>query len=138
VVRAPPDGYTLLLGNTPHSFNMALFDNLRFNFIRDLVPVARLTQNIYAIVVHPAAPELIAYAKSNPGKLNNGSAGIGAPSHVLGELFKAMAGVNIVHVPYRGDPPAIADLIGGQLQDQGCHVKISWQPLYIKHISLVL
>jgi tripartite-type tricarboxylate transporter receptor subunit TctC len=121
VVRAPPDGYTLLLVSAANAINAALYDNLNFNFIRDIAPVAGLMRVPSAIMVHPSVPaktvpELIAYAKANPGKINMGSGGVGSPSHVFGELFKMMADVSMVHVPYRGIAPALTDLIAGQLQ----------------------
>jgi tripartite-type tricarboxylate transporter receptor subunit TctC len=121
VVKAAPDGYTLLLANSPNSINTTLYDNLSFDFTRDIVPVASIGRVPLVMVVNPALPantipEFIAYAKANPGKVNMGSGGNGAPDHMSGELFKAMAGVGILHVPYRGVAPAIADLLGGQVQ----------------------
>jgi tripartite-type tricarboxylate transporter receptor subunit TctC len=121
VVRAPPDGYTLLLVSAANAVNAALYDNLNFNFIRDIAPVAGLMRVPSAIMVHPSVPaktvpELIAYAKANPGKINMGSGGVGSPSHVFGELFKMMADISMVHVPYRGIAPALTDLMAGQLQ----------------------
>ena len=121
VVRAPPDGYTLLLVNPANAINATLYDNLSFNFIRDVAPVAGIMVVPNVMVVHPSVPaktvpEFIAYAKANLGKINMGSGGIGGPSHVAGELFKMMAGVDLVHVPYRGVAPALTDLIGGQVQ----------------------
>jgi tripartite-type tricarboxylate transporter receptor subunit TctC len=121
VVRAAPDGYTLLLANSPNSINTTLYDNLSFDFMRDIVPVASIGRVPLVMVVNSAfpaktVPEFIAYAKANPGKVNMGSGGNGAPDHMSGELFKAMAGVGILHVPYRGVAPAIADLLGGQVQ----------------------
>jgi tripartite-type tricarboxylate transporter receptor subunit TctC len=121
IVRAPPDGYTLLLCGINNATNAALYDRLNFNFIRDIAPVAGISQEPNAIVVHPSVPaktvpDFIAYAKANPGKLTMASGGIGAPSHVSGELFKMMTGVNMVHVPYRGGGPAVTDLLGGQVQ----------------------
>jgi tripartite-type tricarboxylate transporter receptor subunit TctC len=122
VVRAPPDGYTLLMVILPpNAINATLYDNLNFNFIRDIAPVASVNRIPQVIDVHPSVPvrtvpELIAYAKANPGKINMGSAGIGSPQHVSGELFKMMTGINMVHVPYRGGAPAVADLLGGQVQ----------------------
>src|SRR5580700_559202 len=121
VVRAAPDGYTLLLVNSPAAINTTLYDNLSFDFIRDIAPVASIGRVPLVMVVNPAlpattVPEFIAYAKANPGKVNMGSGGNGAPDHMSGELFKAMAGVGILHVPYRGVAPAIADLLGGQVQ----------------------
>ena len=121
VVRAPPDGYTLLLASSPNATNASLYDKLSFNFIRDIAPVAGIIVVPSIMVVHPSVPaktipEFVAYAKANPGKINMGSGGNGAPSHVAGELFKMMAGVNLVHVPYRGAGPALVDLLGGQVQ----------------------
>jgi tripartite-type tricarboxylate transporter receptor subunit TctC len=121
VVRAPPDGYTLLLCGSPDTINATLYDKLNFNFIRDIAPVAGIARGPNVLVVHPSfsaktVPEFIAHAKANPGKVSFASAGIGSVSHVSGELFKAMAGVNLVHVPYRGQAPALTDLIGGQVQ----------------------
>jgi tripartite-type tricarboxylate transporter receptor subunit TctC len=121
VVRAPADGYTLLLVNPANAINATLYDNLSFNFIRDVAPVAGIMVVPNVMVVHPSVPaktvpEFIAYAKANLGKINMGSGGIGGPSHVAGELFKMMAGVDLVHVPYRGVAPALTDLIGGQVQ----------------------
>jgi tripartite-type tricarboxylate transporter receptor subunit TctC len=121
VVRAPPDGYTLLLAATANAINATLYDKLNFNFIRDIVPVAAISDVPSVMVVHPSfpaktIPEFIAYAKANPGRINMASAGIGDGTHVSGELFKMMAGVNMIHVPYRGGAPALADLLGGQVQ----------------------
>jgi tripartite-type tricarboxylate transporter receptor subunit TctC len=121
VVRAPPDGYTLLLVNAANAVNATLYDNLSFNFVRDIAPVAGLMAASSVMVVHPSVPaktvpEFIAYAKANPGKISMASGGVGSPSHVAGELFKMMAGVNMIHVPYRGLAPALTDLLGGQVQ----------------------
>ncbi|HWF94398.1 MAG TPA: tripartite tricarboxylate transporter substrate binding protein [Xanthobacteraceae bacterium] len=121
VAKAAPDGYTLLLANSPNAINATLYDNLSFDFVRDFAPVASIGRVPLVMVVNPALPaktipEFIAYAKANPGKVNMGSGGNGAPDHMSGELFKAMAGVGILHVPYRGVAPAIADLLGGQVQ----------------------
>jgi tripartite-type tricarboxylate transporter receptor subunit TctC len=121
VVRAPADGYTLLMASSANTINAAFYDKLNFNFIRDIAPVATISSNTLVMVVHPSVPtktvpEFIAYAKANPGKLTMASAGIGALSHVFGELFKFMTGVNLVHVPYRGAAPAITDLLAGQVQ----------------------
>jgi tripartite-type tricarboxylate transporter receptor subunit TctC len=121
VAKAAPDGYTLLLANSPNAINATLYDNLSFDFVRDIAPVASIGRVPLVMVVNPSLPaktipEFIAYAKANPGKVNMGSGGNGAPDHMSGELFKAMAGVGILHVPYRGVAPAIADLLGGQVQ----------------------
>lgn len=119
-VKAPADGYTLLLVVSNNAVNATLYDKLNFNFIRDIAPVASVARVPSVLDVNPAVPvrtvpELIAYAKANPGKLNMGSSGIGSP-HVNGELFKMMTGVDLVHVPYRGGAPAVADLLAGQVQ----------------------
>jgi tripartite-type tricarboxylate transporter receptor subunit TctC len=121
VVNAAPDGYTLLMANTAAFTNAALYDNLRFNFIRDIAPVASLSRGAFVMVVNPSfeaktVPEFIAYAKANPGKINMASGGIGTANHVAGEMFKAMAGVDMVHVPYRSDGAVITDLLGGRVQ----------------------
>jgi tripartite-type tricarboxylate transporter receptor subunit TctC len=121
VVRAPADGYTLLLVGTPNVVNVTLYDKLSFNFLRDIVPVASIIRAPYAIAVNPTVPaktipELIAYARANPGKLSIASTGTGSGSHLAGELFKMMTGVNLVHVPYRGGGPGLTDLLGGQVQ----------------------
>jgi len=121
VVNAPADGYTLLLVHAANAINATLYDKLNFNFIRDIVPVASLMRAPTVLEVNPSVPaktvpEFIAYAKANPGKLIMASGGIGAPSHVFGELFKFMTGVNLVHVPYRGAAPAVTDLLAGQVQ----------------------
>jgi tripartite-type tricarboxylate transporter receptor subunit TctC len=121
VVRAPADGYTLLLVAAGNASNATLYDKLNFNFIRDIVPVAGLIRGPFVMVVNasfPAKtiPEFIAYAKANPGKINFASGGTGYASHLSGELFKMMTGVNMVHVPYRGQAPAMTDLLGGQVQ----------------------
>ncbi len=118
VVRAPSDGYTLLLVTAASAINATLFS---FNLRRDIVPVAGIADVPEVMVVNPSlpaktVPEFIAYAKANPGKINMGSGGVGSPSHVAGELFKMMAGVSMVHVPYRGIAPALTDLMAGQLQ----------------------
>jgi tripartite-type tricarboxylate transporter receptor subunit TctC len=122
VVNAAPDGYTLLMVNAaPSAINAALYDKLSFNFLRDMVPVGGVLFTPLILQVNPGfapktVPELIAAAKANPGKINMASAGNGTPPHVAGELFKMMAGVDIVHVPYRGGGPALVDLLGGQVQ----------------------
>jgi tripartite-type tricarboxylate transporter receptor subunit TctC len=121
VVRAPADGYMLLLCRTSNATDAALYDKLNFNFIRDIAPIATITRESLVLVVNPSVPaktlpEFLAYAKANPRKLNMASAGIGTLGHVAGELFKMMAGVDMVHVPYRGGGPATNDLLGGQAQ----------------------
>jgi tripartite-type tricarboxylate transporter receptor subunit TctC len=121
VVRASADGYTLLLATSASAINVTLYPNLNFNFVRDIAPVAGVSRDPYVVVVNSSVPantipEFIAYAKANPGKINMGSGGIGVPSHVFGELFEIMAGVNMTHVPYRGAAPALIGLIGGQVQ----------------------
>jgi tripartite-type tricarboxylate transporter receptor subunit TctC len=121
VARTPPDGYTLLLTSVGNAVNASLYDNLNYNFLRDIAPVAGISREPLAMEVHPSFPaktvrEFIAYAKANPGKIDYGSAGVGSSLHMAGELFKLMAGVDLVHVPYRGSPPALNDLLGGQLQ----------------------
>jgi tripartite-type tricarboxylate transporter receptor subunit TctC len=121
VVRAPADGYTLLLCGPMNATNATIYDKLSFNFIRDIAPVAGVLRGPSVLVVHPSVPaksvpEFIAYAKANPGKVYLASAGNGTATHVFGELFKMMAGVDMVHVPYRGGGPALNDLIGGQVQ----------------------
>jgi tripartite-type tricarboxylate transporter receptor subunit TctC len=121
VVNAAPDGYTLLLATVPNAVNAALYGNLKFDFIRDIAPVAGIIRVPMIILLHPSmpvktVPELIAYAKANPGKVNMASAGNGSAPHMAGELFKMMAGVNMVHVPYRGQGPALTDLLGGEVQ----------------------
>jgi tripartite-type tricarboxylate transporter receptor subunit TctC len=121
VAKAPADGYTLLQVVTPNAINAALYSNLNFDFARDIAPVVCSARLAYVVVVHPSLPvktipELIAYAKANPGKINYGSAGSGTPQNISAELFKMMAGVNLVHVPYRGGAPATTDLVGGHIQ----------------------
>src|SRR5262245_60026368 len=121
VVRAPADGYTLLLIFGANAINATLYEKLNFNFIRDIVPVAGITRVPEVMLANLSVPsrtipEFISYARANPGKLNMASSGIGTPSHVAGELFKMMTGVNLVHVPYRGTAPALTDLLGGQVQ----------------------
>jgi tripartite-type tricarboxylate transporter receptor subunit TctC len=120
VVMAPPDGFTLLLAGLNNALNATLFDKLNFDFIRDIAPVAGLNRGFGVLVVNPSfpirnVPEFIAYAKANPGKINYASGGSGSAPHLYGELFKTMAGVNLVHVPYRGGAPAVIDLLSGQV-----------------------
>jgi tripartite-type tricarboxylate transporter receptor subunit TctC len=120
VARAPADGYTLLQVVTPHAINAALYSNLNFDFLRDIAPVICAARLAYVVVVHPSVPartipEFIAYAKANPGKINYGSAGPGTPQNISCELFKMMAGVELVHIPYGGGAPAITDLVAGHL-----------------------
>jgi tripartite-type tricarboxylate transporter receptor subunit TctC len=121
VVRAAADGYTLLMSSAANAINATLYDRLNFNFIRDTTPISGILRVPHVIVVHPSfsaktLPEFIAYAKANPGKLTWASPGVGTAGHVCGELFKMMAGLNMVHVPYRGGGAAMADLLSGQLQ----------------------
>src|SRR5262245_60292180 len=121
VVKASPDGYTLLMVSPPNVINATLYEKLNYDFIRDIALIASISREASVIAVHPSfpaktIPEFIAYAKSNPGKINMASAGIGTMGHMPGELFKLMTGVDMVHVPYRGGGPAIADLLGGQVQ----------------------
>jgi tripartite-type tricarboxylate transporter receptor subunit TctC len=121
VVNAPPDGYTLLLANLANAINATLYERLNFHFIHDIAPVAGISQAPLIMVVNPSVPaktvsEFIAYAKANPGKVNMGSAGIGSAGHLAGELFKMMAAVSLVHVPYRGNAPALTDLMAGQVE----------------------
>ena len=134
VVRARPDGYSLLLIGAPNSISATLYKNLSFDFVQDITPVASIAREPYVMVVNPSVkagtvPEFIALAKASPGKLNMASAGIGSGTQVSGELFKIMAGVNLVHVPYRGASPAITDLLAGQVQ-----VFFSTMPACIQHI----
>jgi tripartite-type tricarboxylate transporter receptor subunit TctC len=121
VVHAPPDGYTLLLVAAANAINATLYEKLNFNFIRDIAPVASIDRFPFVMEVNPSVPaktvpEFIAYARVNPGKINMASVGNGSIPHLSGELFKMMTGVNMVHVPYRGEAPALTDLLGGQVQ----------------------
>ena len=121
VVRASPDGYTLLLVAVSNAINVTLYDNFNYNFLRDIAPVASIVRVPLVMEVNPSVPaktvaEFIAYAKSNPGKVNMASSGNGTSPHAAGELFKLMTGVDLIHVPYRGSPPALTDMLGGQVQ----------------------
>jgi len=121
MVNAAPDGYTLLLATVPNAVNASLYEKLKFNFIRDIAPVAGIIRVPMVILLNPSVPvktvpEFIAYAKANPGKVNMASAGNGSAPHMAGELFKMMTGVNLVHIPYRGQGPALTDLLGGEVQ----------------------
>src|SRR5262249_2248071 len=121
VVKAPPDGYTLLLVGAAAVTSALLYDKLSFDLIRDIAPVAAISREPHIMVVNPSVPastvpEFIAYAKANPGKVTMASSGTGAPPHIAGELFKMMTGVDMAHVPYRGMAPALNDLLGGQVQ----------------------
>jgi tripartite-type tricarboxylate transporter receptor subunit TctC len=121
VVNAPPDGYTLLLISSPAAINATLYEKLNFIFIRDIAPVAGIARAPSVMLVNPlvpatTVPEFVAHAKANPGKVNMASAGVGSGTHLAGELFKSLAGVDMVHVPYRGNGPALTDLLGGQVQ----------------------
>jgi tripartite-type tricarboxylate transporter receptor subunit TctC len=134
VVRAPADGYTLLLANTSDFINATLYERLNYNIVRDIAPVAGIVRVALVMEVHPSlpvrtVPEFIAYAKANPGKINMGSGGTGTPQHVSGELFKMMTGVTMVHVPYRGSGPMLTDFLGGQVQ-----VAFDTLPSSIEHI----
>jgi tripartite-type tricarboxylate transporter receptor subunit TctC len=121
VVRAAPDGYTLLLISSNNATNAALYHDLRFNFLRDIAPVAAISRNSLVLAINPSipaktVPEFIAYAKAQPGKINMGSAGTGGIGHLTGELFKMMTGTEMVHVPFRGNGPALTALLGGQVE----------------------
>ena len=134
LVRSPPDGHTLLLCSPANTIGASFYEKLSYNFVSDTAPVALIAQGASVMETHPSVPaktvpELIAYAKANPGKLNMASSGTGGYQHVTGELFKAMTGVNLVHVPYRGAGPALTDLLGGQVQ-----VFFDTLPSSIEHI----
>ena len=134
VVNARPDGYTLLLAGAFNAVNATLYEKLNFNFIRDIAPVANIYSLPNVMAVHPSfpaktIPEFIVYSKSNPGKVNMASGGSGAAMHMSGELFKIMAGIDIVHVPYRGAGPALTDLLAGQV-----HVSFPTMPASIEHV----
>ncbi len=121
VVRAPPDGYTLVYCSSADGINANIYDNLNYVFLRDIAPIASFARGPLVLVVHPSfpaktLPEFITYAKANPGKVNYASAGVGTMVHMAGELFKSMASVDLVHIPYRGLAPAVTDLLGGQVQ----------------------
>jgi tripartite-type tricarboxylate transporter receptor subunit TctC len=121
VVRSAPDGYTLLMASAANAISATLYDRLPYDFIRDIAPIAGIARVANVMLAHPSlpaasVPELIAYAKANPGRISMASAGIGSPQHLAGELFKMMAGVDMLHVPYRGGGPALTDLLGGQVQ----------------------
>jgi len=135
VVRAEPDGYTLLLAAPANAINATLYDKLNFNFLRDTEPVAGIIRFPNVVVVNPSLPvksipELIAYAKANPGKLNMASSGNGSTIHMSGELFKMLTGIDMVHVPYRGGAPALTDLIAGQV-----HVMFDNIPTCAEHVK---
>jgi tripartite-type tricarboxylate transporter receptor subunit TctC len=120
-LKAPPDGYTLLQVTSTNAVNVTFYDNLNFNFASDIAPVAGIIRVPFVMELNPSVPantvpEFIAYAKANPGKINMASGGSGTSVHITGELFKMMAGVNLVHVPYRGSAPALTDMISGQVQ----------------------
>jgi tripartite-type tricarboxylate transporter receptor subunit TctC len=134
VVRSEPDGYTLSWILSANAISVSFYDNLKFNFLQDIVPIASVMSTSLVMAVNPSfpakiVPEFIAHAKANPGKINMASGGNGGTSHVAGELFKMMAGVNLTHVPYRGDAPALTDLIGGQID-----VIFGFLPLIIEYV----
>jgi tripartite-type tricarboxylate transporter receptor subunit TctC len=121
VVHAPADGYTLLTVNSQNAISPSLYPDLTFNFVRDIAPIGQISLAPMIMEVNPSVPantvpEFIAYAKANPGKISMASAGVGGPQHLAGELFKAMTGLNLVHVPYRGSTPAVTDMLAGQVQ----------------------
>ena len=135
-MTAPADGYTLLLAGPANVISMALYDKLNFNFTRDIAPIASIVRFPFVMEVHPSVPtktlaEFMAYTKANPGKVNMASAGTGSGSHLTGELFKMMTGLNILHVPYRGSGPALIDLIGGQGNAPQCFPR---SPVRIEHL----
>jgi tripartite-type tricarboxylate transporter receptor subunit TctC len=135
VVHAAPDGYTLLLVGQPNAINATLYETLNFNFIRDIAPVAGIMTVPNVMVINPSfpaqtVPEFIAYAKANPGKVNMASAGNGSAAHLAGELFMSMTGISMVHVPYRGQAPAIADVLAGQVQ-----VLFATSPASMEHVK---
>ena len=135
VIRSAPDGYTLLVATAANAINPSLYDNHSFDFVRDMAPVAGIIRMQNVLEVHPSVPvrtipELIAYAKANPGKLTMGSAGKGSPGHVSGELLKMMTGINMVHVPYRGVAPALRDLLSGEI-----HVLVDNMATGLPHIK---
>jgi tripartite-type tricarboxylate transporter receptor subunit TctC len=137
VVHAAPDGYTLLLVGQPNAINATLYETLNFNFIRDIAPVAGIMTVPNVMVINPSfpaqtVPEFIAYAKANPGKVNMASAGNGSAAHLAGELFMSMTGISMVHVPYRGQAPAIADVLAGQVQ-----VLFATSPASMEHVKAV-
>ena len=133
-MRAAPDGYTVLFVGAPNAINASLYSNLNFNFVRDIAPVAGIASVPMVLIVHPSVPattipELLAYARSNPRKINMASSGIGTTPHLAGELFRMMAGVDIQHIPYRGAAPALTDLLAGQVQ-----IYFSTTPASIEYI----
>lgn len=133
-MKAPPDGYTLLLISVANTVNATLYERLNFNFMRDVSPVAGLIRGPLVMVLHPSVPaktlpEFIAYARAHLGAINMGSAGNGTPGHMSGELFKMATGLDLVHVPYRGGAPALTDLVAGQVQ-----VMFDNLPTSIEHI----
>jgi tripartite-type tricarboxylate transporter receptor subunit TctC len=135
VVNSPPDGYTVLLVSTANATNATIYDNLKFNFIRDIAPVAGIDRGPLVMVVNPSVPartvpDFVAYAKANPGKLSMASSGVGGLNHVSGELFKMLAGIDMLHVPYRGETPALTDLLGGRAE-----VTFSPVPASIEYIK---
>jgi tripartite-type tricarboxylate transporter receptor subunit TctC len=135
VARARPDGYTLLVTGSSDAINATLYDNLSFKFVRDIALIGGIGRAPNVMVVHPSlpaktVPEFIAYAKANPGKISMASAGVGSASHMSGELFKMMADVSMVHVPYRGQAPALTDLLSGQVQ-----VDFSTMPPAIEYVK---